>query len=57
MTRSRFLEIKCECGNQQKVFGNASQEVRCLVCNELLAMPTGSRVDLTEGKGKVVKVL
>lgn len=55
--RSRFLRIKCECGNEQNVFGNASKEVKCLVCGASLAKPTGSRVSLEGGKGKVTKVL
>ncbi len=55
--KSRFLRIKCECGNEQNVFGNASRQVKCLVCNALLAKPTGSRVSLAGGKGKVSKVL
>lgn len=57
-TRSRFLEIQCGgCGNHQKVYGHATMKVKCLVCGEQLTRPTGSRVDLTKGKGKVVKVL
>ena len=55
--KSRFLRIKCECGNEQNVFGNASRKVKCLVCGSLLASPTGSRVSLAGGKGKVSKVL
>ena len=53
---SKFLRIKCACGNEQNVFANASSSVKCLVCASTLATPTGSRVQLTEG-AKVIKVL
>lgn len=56
-TKSRFLRIKCNCGNEQNVFGHATSDVKCLVCGETLARPTGSRIKIAEGKGKVVKVL
>ena len=53
---SKFLRIKCKCGNEQNVFGNASSKVLCLVCSEVVAMPSGSRVVVAEGC-KVIKVL
>lgn len=46
--RSRFLKVRCkECNNEQIIFGDASEEVECLVCDNKLAVPTG-------GKSKVV---
>jgi len=56
-TKSRFLRVKCNCGNEQNLFGHATAPVRCLVCGEVLAKPTGSRITIVEGKAKVVKVL
>ncbi|MFA6328341.1 MAG: 30S ribosomal protein S27e [Candidatus Micrarchaeia archaeon] len=53
---SKFLRVKCKCGNEQNVFGNAATAVSCLVCNEVLARPSGSRVEVAEGC-KVLKVL
>ena len=53
---SKFIRVKCKCGNEQNVFGNASRKVSCLVCNEVVAMPSGSRVQVAEGC-KVIKVL
>ena len=53
---SKFLRVKCKCGNEQNVFGNASAKVACLVCSEVIAMPSGSRVVVAEGC-KVIKVL
>jgi small subunit ribosomal protein S27e len=53
---SKFLRVKCACGNEQNIFGHASRKVDCLVCSATLAYPTGSRVAVTEGT-KVLKVL
>jgi len=53
---SKFLRLKCACGNEQNVFGHASKKVSCLVCGATLATPTGSRVKVTGGT-KVLKVL
>ena len=53
--RTKFLKVKCSgCGNQQIIFDAASQDVKCLACNQLLAESTGSRIKL---KAKVVKEL
>ena len=53
---SKFLRVKCKCGNEQNIFGNASKAVSCLVCSENIAKPSGSRVEVAEGC-KVIKVL
>ncbi|MBI5391855.1 30S ribosomal protein S27e [Candidatus Woesearchaeota archaeon] len=42
LNHSSFCKIKCEkCKNEQLVFSNATTEVVCLVCGEILASPTG----------------
>jgi len=48
----KFIKVKCEkCKNEQVIFEKPASQVKCLVCGELLAEPTG-------GKAKVVaKVL
>lgn len=44
---SKFIKIRCsKCKNEQVIFGKASTIVKCLVCNEVLAEPSG-------GKGKI----
>ncbi len=53
---SKFLRVKCACGNEQNIFANAAKAVKCLVCAATLATPTGSRVQLSEG-AKIIKVL
>ncbi|MFH1631092.1 MAG: 30S ribosomal protein S27e [Candidatus Aenigmatarchaeota archaeon] len=38
----RFIRIKCEqCKNEQVIFNKTSTEIKCLVCNTILAKPTG----------------
>ncbi len=53
---SKYLRVKCACGNEQNIYGHATKRVSCLVCGALLAEPTGSRVIVTEGT-KVLRVL
>lgn len=53
---SKFLRVKCSCGNEQNVFAYASKAVSCLVCGEEMARPTGSKVEVSDGC-KVIKVL
>ena len=46
--RSRFLRVKCpKCGNTQIIFSHASRTIKCIVCGEVLALPTG-------GKSKII---
>jgi small subunit ribosomal protein S27e len=42
--RSRFLRIKClNCGSEQVVFGCATIEVKCNVCEKQLVQSTGGK--------------
>jgi small subunit ribosomal protein S27e len=44
---SKFIKVKCEkCKNEQMVFEKAASQVKCLVCGEVLAEPTGGRARL-----------
>lgn len=54
VVKSKFLKVKCECGAEQVIFGNASSEVKCLVCGKTLASPTGSRARV---ECKILEVL
>ena len=38
-----FVKVKCKCGNEQMIFSKASTVVKCLVCKETLAEPTGGK--------------
>jgi len=43
-TKSRFLKVRCnDCGNEQVIFGCAATKIKCLVCDKLLAEPTGGK--------------
>jgi small subunit ribosomal protein S27e len=53
---SKFLRVKCKCGNEQNIFAHAAKKVACLVCGETVALPSGSRAVVAEGC-KVIKVL
>lgn len=53
--RSLFLRVKCRsCGNEQVVFDRSSTTVKCGVCEETIAEPTGGLADI---KGEVIQVL
>ena len=47
MPESRFLKVKCKkCRNEQIVFNRDSMEVKCLVCESVLAKPTGGQAEI-----------
>ena len=46
---SKFLRVKCPCGNEQVIFASAASKVTCLVCSAVLANPAGAQVVLAEG--------
>lgn len=49
---TKFVKVKCEkCKNEQVIFEKASTKVKCLVCGEVLAEPTGGK---TRVKAKVI---
>ncbi|MEM0359936.1 MAG: 30S ribosomal protein S27e [Candidatus Diapherotrites archaeon] len=46
-SKNTFLRVKCEgCGNEQVVFSAPSMDVKCLVCNQVLAESTGHKAIL-----------
>jgi len=52
---SKFVKIRCpKCKNEQIMFGKASSEVKCLVCDKDLASPTGGKAKI---KARVLEVL
>lgn len=52
---SKFLRVQCtECKGEQDVFGNASSEVKCKKCGNVLIKPTGGKAQVL---GKIVKVM
>jgi small subunit ribosomal protein S27e len=52
---SKFLKLRCnKCKNEQITFDKSSKEVKCLVCGEILAQPTGGK---TKVVARVLEVL
>jgi len=52
---SKFVRVKCKkCKNEQIVFNRAATQVKCLVCNAILAEPTGGKAKINT---TVVEVL
>ena len=50
--KSEFLQVECpDCNKVQRVFSHASTEVKCLVCNCLLAKPAGGKCKIL---GKII---
>ncbi len=43
----KFLKVRCKCKNEQVIFGKPSTVVKCLVCGEVLAKPTGGKASIT----------
>jgi small subunit ribosomal protein S27e len=39
--------VKCKCKNEQVIFEKPSAKVRCLVCKEVIAEPTGGKADIS----------
>ncbi|NHJ31639.1 MAG: 30S ribosomal protein S27e [Asgard group archaeon] len=51
--KSEFIQVECpDCNKVQKVFSHSSTEVKCLVCNCVLATPAGGKCKI---HGKVIK--
>ncbi len=50
--KSKFFQVKHDCGNEQTVFDSIKMEVKCLMCNKPLAKPTGGHSHIL---GKIVK--
>lgn len=55
MPESKFLKVKCaKCRNEQIIFSKTAMQVKCLVCENVLAQPTGGIADI---KGKIIEIL
>jgi len=51
-----FVKAKCaKCKNEQMIFGRPSTEVRCLVCGETLAKPSGGKGIMAAPKAEKVE--
>ena len=54
-SRKRFIKVRCQaCKNEQIIFEGATTEVKCLICNAVIAKPKGGKAEL---KARLVEVL
>ncbi|MBI5347534.1 MAG: 30S ribosomal protein S27e [Candidatus Aenigmarchaeota archaeon] len=52
---SKFLKVKCaKCNNEQILFSKSAAMIKCLVCGNVLAEPTGGRCAV---KAKIIQVV
>jgi len=50
-----FIKVQCQkCKNEQIIFGKASSEVKCLICNSVLSEPSGGKSKI---KAKIIEIL
>jgi len=53
--QSRFIKVRCaKCKNEQIVFSTVTSSVACLVCESVLASPTGGKAKIA---ARVLEVL
>ena len=54
-TKKSFVKVRChKCGNEQTIFGRASTEVKCLKCNEVIAIPRGGKAAI---KAEIIELV
>jgi len=52
---SRFVKLRChKCKNEQIIFGKATSEINCLVCNQVIASPSGGKARI---KARILEIL
>ncbi len=52
---SKFIKVRCpKCKNEQIIFGKAATNIKCLVCDKIIAEPTGGK---TKIKARILEVL
>lgn len=53
--KSKFIKVKCpKCKNEQIVFGKASTIVKCVICEKIIAEPTGGKTNI---KARMLEIL
>lgn len=46
MAKSKFLKVKCGCGNEQIIFNKATTKIKCLKCKKPIAKPKGGKAEI-----------
>ncbi len=44
---SKFLKVKCECGEERVVFNKSAHKIICKKCEKTLLKPTGGKSIVT----------
>lgn len=45
--QGKFIRVRCqECKNEQVIYGKASMDITCLVCQQPLAKATGGKAQV-----------
>jgi len=53
--KSKFIKVRCpKCKNEQVIFGKSATLIKCLVCEEVLAEPTGGKTHI---KARILELL
>ncbi len=52
--QTRFIKVRCQCKNEQIIFDRLSTKVECLVCNKVIATPTGGKAKI---KADILEIL
>jgi len=56
--KTQFWKVKCGgCKNEQVIYSKASSIVKCLVCDSILAEPTGGTARLVKDKAELLQEL
>ena len=50
----RYLMVKCDCGEENTVYGDSKTQVNCGKCGSPIAEPTGGRARIN---GRILEVL
>lgn len=54
-SKSKFIRVRCaKCKNEQVIFGKTAVNIPCLVCNDVLAEPSGGKSRI---KARILEVL
>ena len=52
---SKFIKVRCvKCKNEQIIFGKSASEIKCLVCSNIMASPSGGKAKI---KAQIIEVL
>ena len=52
---SKFVKVRCsKCKNEQIIFGKTATTIKCLVCEKILAEPSGGKATI---KSRILEVL